>query len=123
MNGKSYKNAYAFQKDGEYYLYTQGSFLRRHAQGKINVYCGTVRNNKMLLDRNGDRVLLDNCYYQFGESGSVLLLSNILVLRKIVADCPKAVAMLDYNKKELNRRMKKDPNYYLKVIDTYNNCQ
>lgn len=106
----------AYRQGTAYYARAGQSYMQRIVHGKLNVYSYSYTTM-----REGGKTYVNCRYYlQKGEDGNSQLLASVGDIKKAVADCPAATAMINT---DLRKELKKDKSFLTHVFQTYNrNC-
>lgn len=127
VDGEKYmiKETRGYFSNGIYYGRLGGSYAQRIVHGKINVYytedmvTSTSTSASGAIRTTTRPVCLH--YSQVGENGPLEPIANQGDIKKLVADCPLALEMIDKKDKEIRRSIRKNNMYLNNIFITYNN--
>lgn len=114
----------AYQENGIYYIRHGVFFLPRVVVGKVSVYRHTVSEQYYNSGRNRWETRFKAVYYyQVGDGDELKQMRTLDVAKEVLANCPAAVAMLDYKDKGVKKELRRNRGYLNEVFEYYNsNC-
>lgn len=112
--------------NGNYYGSLGSSYAKRIITGKLNVYYTedwtTVTSTNSRTGQVTSRQRLVCVHYvQVGDEGDLLPIAGQKDILKYVADCPKAVGMIDLKNSQIRKALRKNGNYLNDIFHIYNN--
>ncbi len=116
------KEVKGYRKEDDYYIRIKKEYIKRIVHGtKINIYMMSF--NKEYSNGNGGTsvVTKTNFYSQKGDDSPLEVFHKLKSIRRLVADCPVAIKMLDKRNWKIRKAMRKNGNYLNSVFDVYNN--
>jgi len=122
------KDTRGYYAGGNYYgFYSMygNIYVKRFIQGKINLYFSEHNGNFPTTDSKGHTreyySAFCNHYYQIGDSTELVMFQTFEDIKKLVKDCPKSLAMINKDIKEIRQAIKENPAYLNEVFTVYNN--
>ena len=113
-----------YMDKGVYYGRVGNRYIQRIVHGTINVYIqyDEVSNDTYINGRMSHSSYTRTTHFaQRGDDGAMHLLANETDIKKVVADCPASVEMIDMSSKKIRKAIKKNRNYLNDVFEIYNN--
>jgi hypothetical protein len=111
-------DVYGFRSGDRFYIATPEGFGQRVVRGTINVY---QVEKQSTYGTSGNKVSVTYSYYAENRGDAKLTeLRSGEDIRKLVADCPAALALASVKDKELRRGARKDRNYLNNIFEVYN---
>jgi len=114
-----------YHTNGAYFGRLGNEYIRRIVHGKINVYVKFTQVSSTSSDHFGNTYNHDytrtDHYAQKGEDGELLEIAGQSDIKRLLSDCPAAVAMADISNAQMRKEIRKNPNYLNRIFDLYNN--
>lgn len=115
-----------YRQDGIYYGRNGLDFIPRILYGKISIYKGKKTGGSKSSEvipgpKTTTYYNYDAFYAEKNNDGRLIWIYNIIQVRELVKDCPKALEMVKVAKNNHWEIMKENPGYIIKILSVYNN--